>query len=113
MGATPPVCARVAANRRSESPTIEPATRSGCWCSTAVVKAEISALRLAAGGRAVAYSGDAPECWSQSGPWACSRCVGHNGRAAAGSFSVPQSAAAAIRPAVPCPWASQNCPVRA
>ncbi len=112
MGWPPPAESRVAANRRTESSRYETATRRGCWCSTAEVRAEMSALRSVPGGRTAENSGEAPECSIQSGPWARSPGVGHRGRIAAGSRSVAQSAAAATRPVVPCPWASQNCPVR-
>jgi len=56
-------------------------------------------------------SGDALECTSQSGPWACAAGDGHSGRKSAGSFRVAQSAAAASRPLVLCERASQKCPV--
>jgi len=106
------VDARVGANRRSESRAIAAATRTGCWCLTAEPRAAIS-RPLVPGGTAARYSGDWPECSSQSGPSACSAGVGHSGRAAAGSFSVAQSAAAASRPMLGWRWASQKCPVRA
>ena len=83
----------VSANSRTESRSAEPATRSGCWCSTAEVSWSIRALRLAPGGIGAVRSGDWPECSSQSGPFACAAGDGHSGRTAGGSFSVAQSAA--------------------
>jgi len=112
MGVTPAEAPRVSANRRSESLAIDPSTRTGCWFLTAEPRVAIS-LPLVPGGTAARNSGDWPECSSQSGPSACSAGVGHSGRAAAGSFSVAQSAAAASRPMLGWLWASRKCPVRA
>ena len=110
-GTTPAVGVRITANRRTESRAIDATTRTGCWCSTAASNSAISVARWVPGGIAFACSGDAPECSSQSGPCACCLGVGHRDRTAAGSFSVAQSAAAASRPLLLCPRASQKCPV--
>ena len=107
MGVTPAVGPRVSENSRRESRAIAAATWTGCWCLTAAPSAAISLPRVP-GGTAAWNSGDWPECSSQSGPIACSPGVGHSGRAAAGSFSVAQSAAAASRPMLGCLWASQK-----
>ena len=57
MGVTPGEGARVSANRRSESPAIDPTTRTGCWRLTAEPKVAIS-LPLVPGGTAAWNSGD-------------------------------------------------------
>ena len=101
---------RVTANRRTESRTIPPRIRSGCWLLIAEVSSEISLARFAPAGMGAACSGEYFEVLSQSGPFACSAGVGQSGRTAGGRVRVAQSAAATTRPAVLCVRASQKCP---
>ena len=110
-GVTQGLGVRVTANRRTESRTMPPRIRSGCWLLIAEVSSEVSLPPFSPAGIARGASGEYLECSSQSGPFACSAGVGQSGRTAGGRVSVAQSAAPTTRPTVVCPRASRKCPL--